>query len=142
GRCGRRARTIRFAPPSHLPWGLPVARAKATGPLAGANLETVFLWARDFDRMKSFYRDTLGLSVEYENPHFAALHAGRCSIALHLEWEAHPRSDSWHMEFLVEDIAGVVADLATRGVRVAPIRDERLGRTATLRHPYGQVIWL
>ena len=119
-----------------------MARAKATGPLAGANLETVFLWARDFDRMKSFYRDTLSLSVEYENPHFAALHAGRCSIALHLEREAHTRSDSWHVEFLVEDIAGVVAELATRGVRVEPIREERFGRITTFRDPEGNVIGL
>ena len=119
-----------------------MARAKATGPLAGANLETVFLWARDFDRMKSFYRDTLGLSVEYENPHFAALHAGRCSIALHLEREAHTRSDSWHMEFLVEDIEGVVGELAARGVRVEPIREERFGRISTFRDPEGNVIGL
>lgn len=119
-----------------------MARAKATGPLAGANLETVFLWARDFDRMKSFYRDTLGLSVEYENPHFAALHAGRCSIALHLEREAHTRSDSWHMEFLVKDIDATVSQLSRRGVDVAPVRAESFGRITTLRDPEGNEIGL
>ena len=119
-----------------------MARAKATGPLAGANLETVFLWARDFDRMKSFYRDTLGLSVEYENPHFAALHAGRCSIALHLEREAHTRSDSWHMEFLVKDIEPAVTELSRRGIDVAPIRSESFGRITTFRDPEGNEIGL
>jgi len=46
------------------------------------------------------------------------------------------------MEFLVEDIEGVVGELAARGVRVEPIREERFGRITTFRDPEGNVIGL
>jgi len=124
------------------PGGSDIARTKATGPLTNARLETVFLWTRDFDRMNAFYRDTLGLSIGYQNPHFAAFAAGRCEIALHEEREPHARSDSWHMEFLVDDIESVVTELAHRGVAVSPIQRERFGRIATFQDPEGNVIGL
>ena len=119
-----------------------MARTKPSGPLSGANLETVFLWTRDFARMRVFYRDVLGLRIGYENPHFAALQAGPCSIALHAEREPHTRSDSWHMEFLVEDIEAVSAELARRGVAVSPIEKQSFGRIATFSDPEGNVIGL
>jgi len=119
-----------------------MARAKTTGPLTDANLETVFLWTRDFKRMREFYRETLGLPVGYENPHFAAFRAGPGSIALHAEREPHTRSDSWHMEFIVKDIDEVARELARRGVSVSPIREESFGRIATFRDPEGNEIGL
>jgi catechol 2,3-dioxygenase-like lactoylglutathione lyase family enzyme len=119
-----------------------MARTKTIGPLTNARLETVFLWTRDFDRMRAFYRDTLGLPVGYQNPHFAMFAGGRCEIALHEEREPHARSDSWHMEFLVDDIESVVAELAHRGVAVSPIRQEQFGRIATFQDPEGNVIGL
>ena len=119
-----------------------MARAKAIGPLTDARLETVFLWTRDFDRMRTFYRDILGLPVTFENPHFAAFAAGRCEIALHEEREPHARSDSWHMEFHVDDIESVADGLAHRGVSVSPIREEPFGRIATFQDPEGNVIGL
>lgn len=122
--------------------GVTVARAKSTGPLADAYLETVFLWTRDFDRMKEFYGGTLGLPITYQNPHFAALRAGRCSIALHAERELHTQSDNWHLEFLVKDIGSVAAELTHRGIAVGPIEKERFGKITTFRDPEGNVIGL
>ena len=119
-----------------------MARAKTSGPLTDANLETVFLWARDFTRMREFYHETLGLAVEYENPHFASFHAGAGSIALHAEREPHTRGDSWHMEFIVKDIDAAAGELARRGVAVGPIRKESFGRIATFRDPEGNEIGL
>ena len=117
--------------------------AKAiSGPLSDAKLETVFLWVRDFKRMRAFYHETLGLPIAYENPHFADLRAGGCSIALHAEREPHTRSDSWHMEFLVKDIDAVVTELSRRGIDVAPIRSESFGRITTFRDPEGNEIGL
>jgi len=113
-----------------------------SGPLADAKLETVFLWVRDFDQMRAFYHETLGLPIAYENPHFADLRAGGCSIALHSEREAHTRSDSWHMEFLVKDIEAVVTELSRRGVNVDSIRSESFGRITTFRDPEGNEIGL
>ena len=117
--------------------------AKAiSGPLSDAKLETVFLWVRDFKRMRAFYHETLGLPMAYENPHFADLRAGGCSIALHSEREPHTRSDSWHMEFLVKDIEAAVTELSRRGIDVAPIRSESFGRITTFRDPEGNEIGL
>jgi catechol-2,3-dioxygenase len=114
---------------------------KATsGPLTDAKLETVFLWVRDFKQMRAFYHETLGLPITYQNPHFADLRAGNCSIALHSEREVHTRSDSWHMEFLVNDIDVVVAELGRRGVEVARIRSESFGRITTFHDPEGNEI--
>src|SRR5438309_10054327 len=95
---GAGLRTLFRATRPCLGRGAWMARAKAIGPLTDARLETVFLWTRDFDRMRTFYRDILGLPVTFENPHFAACAAGRCEIARHQERESHARSDSWHME--------------------------------------------
>jgi len=119
-----------------------MARTQSTGPLTDANLGTILLWTRDFVGMRKFYHETLGLPVSYENPHFADLRAGSCSIALHAEREPHLRSDNWHMEFLVNDIHAVAGELAARGVTVSPIRKERFGQIATFRDPEGNEIGL
>jgi len=111
-----------------------------SGPLTDARLATVFLWVRDFKRMRAFYHETLGLPIDYENPHFADFRAGGCSIALHSEREPHAWSDSWHMEFLVRDIDAVVTELSRRGVDVASIRSESFGRITTFRDPEGNEI--
>ncbi len=119
-----------------------MARAKTSGPLAGANLETVFLWTHDFHRMRDFYHETLGLPIRYDNPHFADFSTGGSSIALHAEREPHSRSDAWHMEFLVDDIEAIARELARRGVAVSPIQEESFGRIATFRDPEGNEIGL
>jgi predicted enzyme related to lactoylglutathione lyase len=113
-----------------------------SGPLTDARLATVFLWVRDFKRMRAFYHETLGLPIDYENPHFADFRAGGCSIALHSEREPHAQSDSWHMEFLVRDIDAVVTELSRRGVDVASIRSESFGRITTFQDPEGNEIGL
>lgn len=119
-----------------------MARTKSTGPLTGANLETTFLWTRNFGGMREFYHETLGLPIAYENAHFADFRAGSCSIALHAEREPHGRGDNWHMEFLVEDIRAVARELANRGVTVSAIRKEPFGQIATFHDPEGNEIGL
>src|SRR6266508_4402587 len=80
-------------------------RNTPSGPLAGAKLETVFLWTRDFGAMRAFYHEVLGLPITYENPHFVNLQGRGASIALHAEREEHSSGDNWHIEFLVDDLA-------------------------------------
>lgn len=119
-----------------------MVRAKASGPLATARLETVFLWVREFKRMREFYHETLGLPIAFENPHFAELRAGHVSVALHGEREPHVRGNGWHMEFVVDNIDAVVSRLSRRGVSVDPVRDETFGRIASFRDPEGNEIGL
>src|SRR5207244_11260214 len=68
--------------------------------------------------------------------------AGACEIALNGERDPHAGSDSWHMEFLMDDIESVADGLAHRGVSVSPIREEPVGRIATFQDPEGNVIGL
>jgi predicted enzyme related to lactoylglutathione lyase len=119
-----------------------MARTPVRGPLTKATLETVFLWTRDFKAMRAFYHDVLGLPITYENPHFANLQGRGASIALHAEREGHTRGDNWHIEFLVDDLDAVVAELSRRGVTVAPIREESFGRITTFRDSEGNEIGL
>lgn len=119
-----------------------MARAQPSGALSGAKLDTVFLWVRDFQRVRDFYHEVLGLPIAYENPHFADLRAGGCSVALHAERKPHRRGDSWHMEFLVDDLDRVVAALSRQGVAVDPVRTESFGRITLFRDPEGNEIGL
>ena len=119
-----------------------MARKSSAGLLGDANLETVFVWTRDFRAMRSFYHDVLGLAITYENPHFANLHGRGASIVLHAEREGHTSGDNWHIEFLVDDIDAAVAELSRRGVMTAPIRQESFGRITTFRDPEGNEIGL
>ena len=127
---------------AHPALGGPITQSKPSGPLADADFEGVFLWAREFNRMRDFYHETLGLRIVYENPHFAELRAGSTSIELHKEREPHNRSDSFHLGFLVRDIHAVVAELVHRGVDVGPIREESFGQIASFRDPEGNEIGL
>ena len=117
-----------------------MARKSSAGPLTDAKLETVFLWTRDFHAMRSFYHDVLGLTITYENPHFANLQGRGASIALHAEREAHSSGDNWHIEFLVDDLDAAVAELSRRGLVTDPIREESFGRITTFRDPEGNEI--
>lgn len=117
-------------------------KQKVQGPLSNARCDEVFLWVRDFGRTRAFYNEILGLPIAYENPHFAELKAGRVSIALHAEREAHTAGDNWFMEFLVPDLDAVVAELTRRGVSVGPVRDEDFGRVTSFRDPEGNEIGL
>lgn len=119
-----------------------MARAKPAGPLTDANLETVFIWARDFKGMRAFYHDILGLPITYENPHFANLKGRGMSIAIHAERQGHARGNNWHIEFLVKDIDRTVAELSRRGVTVGPTQRESFGRIAVFRDPEGNEIGL
>lgn len=119
-----------------------MGRPNAAGPLTKASLDEVFLWVRDFRRMRDFYHETLGLPILYENPHFAHLKAGRGSIALHAERVAHRAGDNWFLEFEVEDIDAVVAELKRRGVNVPPVQEEDFGRVTSFRDPEGNEIGL
>jgi len=119
-----------------------MARARSKGPLSGASFDEVFLWVRDFKKMREFYHEVLGLPVLYENPHFVNLGAGRGSVALHAERGPHTAGDNWFMEFQVGDLDAIVAELARRGVSVAPPRDEDFGRVTSFRDPEGNEIGL
>jgi len=116
---------------------------KAKGPLGSANLSEVFLWVRDFPKMRAFYHETLGLALAYENPRFAELRTKGAGIALHAGRKSRPKEEShWFLHFRVRDLDGVVRSLRRRGVKVGRIRNEPFGRVTAFRDPEGNEIGL
>jgi len=110
-------------------------------------LSHVFLLARDLDRLVSFYRDTLGLPVVFEEPGACAfLDLGGPRLALYPGRSGTPHPDDPPADwFLVLDVADVVAtaeELRDRGVEVEPVRAVPFGRAADLVDPEGNRIEL
>jgi len=113
------------------------------GPLETASLETVFLYVKDFPKMREFYHETLGLPIGYENPHFAEFKTKGARIAIHTGRGTVRRQGShWFMEFLVSDLNAVVARLRRRGVQCAHIRKQPFGRISSFLDPEGNRIGL
>jgi len=136
-RIAREAYGVARAPPR-----MPLVR-KAAGPLATASFETIFLYVRDFRKMRRFYHETLGLRIGYENPHFVDFPTKGGRIALHTGRAKVRRRDShWFMEFLVRDLDAVVRTLRRRGVRCTRIRREPFGRISSFLDPEGNRIGL
>lgn len=118
------------------------AARPTSGPLTDARIETVLIFARDFDTLLRFYRDTLGLKVGYSSAMFAELSAGPgAGISLHGGSETLSKSDGDVMiEFLVQDIDATVRALQERGVSPEPVREESFGKITHFVDPEGHRI--
>lgn len=111
---------------------------------APLRLGTVMLGVREMPRSLSFYRDTLGLSVQFASTEFAFLAAGGVSLVLRAAPGLEPVADArWcELVFHVEDIDAAHRSLAARGVvfRVEPriVTGDQLA--ADFRDPDGHVL--
>lgn len=118
-------------------------------PLDGARLRYLFVTVHDLPRMVAFYRDALGLAVEYEVPDHVvflrfgdagqslALHAGRTDPPLQGDATEH-----WFTVLDVTDLEAAVTALRARGITVGEPFDVPYGRAAKLRDPEGNVLEL
>ena len=107
------------------------------GPLARARIDGVFIYVKDFPGMLGFYRDTLGFNVTYANEGFASMRAeSGAEVALHSGRETEPGRDRhWFLHVTVDDIEGVVNELAGRGIAVSQVTEEPYGKTASFKDP-------
>ncbi len=102
------------------------------------------LGVRDMDRALAFYRDALGLAVQFAAGGFAFLKAGGAAVVLRHAADLPETDDERRVElvFHVEDIDGAHRALRERGVafRVAPriVTGDRLA--ADFRDPDGHVL--
>ena len=81
-------------------------------------ISNVMLGTTDLARSLTFYRDTLGLAVQFEMPGFVFLHAGGVTLSLS---EAHaklatPVADGTEVVFGVADVTAAHEALRARGV--------------------------
>jgi predicted enzyme related to lactoylglutathione lyase len=70
---------------------------------------------QDMDRAVSFYRDTVGLALDFESPFWSELRWHDASIALHGGAPAEDR-ESW-LGFHVADLDGALAEVERAGGR-------------------------
>lgn len=107
-------------------------------------LGTVMLGVREMERSVAFYRDALGLSVQFASAEFSFLSTGGVALVLRAAAGLEPAGDErWsELVFHVEDIDATHRQLAERGVafRVEPriVTGDQLA--ADFRDPDGHVL--
>lgn len=90
-------------------------------------LVEVVLYVRDMDGAIRFYRDTLGLELDYESEHWTTFKTGACTLALHATELREPGSGEPDPTFLVPDADSERDRLAAAGIQVTEIREPVTG---------------
>jgi lactoylglutathione lyase len=105
----------------------------------------------DMSRSVAFYRDTVGLSLQFESPGWSEFQTGATTLALHLvrarggegQAPAGPVAGTCSIGFSVEDLAATHRELAARGAHfvLAPTEQVNEGiRLAVCLDPDGLAI--
>lgn len=86
-------------------------------------LVEVIVYVRDMERAIGFYRDTLGLELEFESPHWSTFRTGACTFALHATERRERGLGEPDPTFSVPDVDAEHERLAAAGVEVSEIRE-------------------
>ena len=86
-------------------------------------LVEVVLYVREMERAISFYRDTLGLQLQYESAGWTTFRTGACTLALHASERREQGAAEPAPTFLVADAATERARLVGAGVEVTAMRE-------------------
>jgi catechol 2,3-dioxygenase-like lactoylglutathione lyase family enzyme len=101
-------------------------------------LVEIVLYVRDMRRAIDFYRDTLGLELDFESEHWTTFRTGACALALHATEQREAGSGEPDPTFLVADADAERDRLAQAGVEVSEIREPVAGlRVFDVRDPDG-----
>jgi predicted enzyme related to lactoylglutathione lyase len=101
-------------------------------------LVEVIVYVRDMGRAISFYRDTLGLEVEFESASWTTFRTGACTLALHATDDRRVGTSEPDPTFLVRDADAERARLLAAGVEIGEIREPAPGvRVFDARDPDG-----
>ncbi|MDX1688350.1 MAG: hypothetical protein R3248_10235 [Candidatus Promineifilaceae bacterium] len=98
-------------------------------------LMEIILYVEDMNGQVTFYRDKLGLPVnypagleDYADQMWVALDAGNCVLALHGGGEGRLGADAPKIVFRVEDVNAARKELVGRGVELGNVRDDVPGK--------------
>ena len=107
-------------------------------------LGLIMLVVKDMKRSIAFYRDVLGLKVQFEHPEWTQLSAGNMDLGLHPESEhLHVQVGGCQFAFFVEDVQETTQELKRRGVKfVMEPKKESFGWLAVFTDPDGYHIQL
>ena len=95
----------------------------------------VIVYVRSVPVVAGFFKEKIGLKPSYESGDWAEFPLQGARLAFHADDDAQPRVTG--IVFTVEDIHGVVRDLAGRGVEVSEPRDIGVGLEAWFSDPEG-----
>lgn len=96
------------------------------------------------DRAVVFYRDTLGMTVRFESPHWTELEVGGAVIALHSRLaEAGPCGEvgrGWYLGLMTDDVESLQAAVLAGGGADHGFHDVPTGVVLTFTDPDGNPI--
>lgn len=103
-------------------------------------LGLIMVVVKDMDRSVAFYRDVLGLKLQFQTPEWSQFDAGNIHVGLHAESDqlkVHP-TESAQFGFYVDDIQKTVSGLKNRGVHILrPPKQEDFGTLSIFTDPDG-----
>jgi len=98
-------------------------------------LMEIIVYVEDMDAQVAFYRDSLGLDVnypagldDYGDQVWVELDAGSCILALHGGGQRRIGADAPKIVFRAQDVNAVREELLGRGVKVGEVRDDVPGK--------------
>jgi predicted enzyme related to lactoylglutathione lyase len=83
-----------------------------------ATLTYIIEFVADMKAAVQFYRDALGLTLEFESPGWSEFATGHTKLALHPASEKNP-AGTLEMGFRVADLHAFHAEMKSKGVRFA-----------------------
>jgi catechol 2,3-dioxygenase-like lactoylglutathione lyase family enzyme len=104
-----------------------------------AGISVVYFYVRDLDRAVDFFRDLLGIPLEWSDSNWAEATLGGTRFALHAwhEGAPEPGSAGVQVSFLVDDVDATAARLSEAGVDVGPVQREPYGAHCRVAGPEG-----
>ena len=90
-------------------------------------LVEVIVYVRDMERAVAFYRDVLGLELDFESPYWTTFQTGACTFALHKSDRRDHGTAEPDPTFRVADVEAERQRLAEAGVEITGIRDPSPG---------------
>ena len=108
-----------------------------------SDLAYTVIYVSDIDQSTAFYRDVLGIPLDYAAPGWVQFKSRGAALVLHpkLEHQSSASDAKVHITFRVDDLNAVYATLTTRAVRfAAPPATVGFGKHATFFDPDGNAI--
>lgn len=104
----------------------------------------IMITVSDMERSTVFYRDVLGLNLQFSSPDWTQFEIGGVQVALHI---AGPNLKvntevGVNFGFYTEDIDSILSELTSRGATIAYRTEEDFGTLAAIKDPDSYTIQL